>query len=137
MSKEKFDRSKPHVNIGTIGHVDHGKTTLTAAITRVLGKKNPKVQFVAFDQIDKAPEEKARELLSAYEFPGDKIPVIRGSALKALEGDATWEKTVDELMTAVDEYIPTPERDVEKPFLMPVEDIFTIQGRGTVATGRV
>jgi elongation factor Tu len=221
------------VNIGTIGHVDHGKTTLTAAITRVLGKKNPKVQFVAFDQIDKAPEEKARgitiatahveyetekrhyahvdcpghadyvknmitgaaqmdgailvvaatdgpmpqtrehillarqvgvpamvvfmnkadavddpelldlvelevrELLSAYEFPGDKIPVIRGSALKALEGDAQWEKTVEELMAAVDEYIPTPERDIEKPFLMPVEDIFTIQGRGTVATGRV
>jgi len=233
MSKEKFDRSKPHVNIGTIGHVDHGKTTLTAAITRVLGKKNPKVQFVAFDQIDKAPEEKARgitiatahveyetekrhyahvdcpghadyvknmitgaaqmdgailvvaatdgpmpqtrehillarqvgvpamvvfmnkadavddpelldlvelevrELLSAYEFPGDKIPVIRGSALKALEGDATWEKTVEELMASVDDYIPTPERDIEKPFLMPVEDIFTIQGRGTVATGRV
>jgi elongation factor Tu len=233
MSKEKFDRSKPHVNIGTIGHVDHGKTTLTAAITRVLGKNNPKVQFVAFDQIDKAPEERARgitiatahveyetknrhyahvdcpghadyvknmitgaaqmdgailvvaatdgpmpqtrehillarqvgvpaivvfmnkadavddpellelvelevrELLSAYEFPGDQIPVIRGSALKALEGDAQWEKTVEELMEAVDSYIPTPERDIEKPFLMPVEDIFTIQGRGTVATGRI
>ncbi len=233
MSKEKFDRSKPHVNIGTIGHVDHGKTTLTAAITKVLAKHNPKVQFVAFDQIDKAPEEKARgitiatahveyetanrhyahvdcpghadyvknmitgaaqmdgailvvaatdgpmpqtrehillarqvgvpamvvfmnkadavddpellelvelevrELLSAYEFPGDDIPVIRGSALKALEGDPEWEKTVDELMAAVDSYIPTPERDIEKPFLMPVEDIFTIQGRGTVATGRV
>jgi elongation factor Tu len=233
MSKEKFDRSKPHVNIGTIGHVDHGKTTLTAAITKVLGKKNPKVQFVAFDQIDKAPEEKARgitiatahveyetkarhyahvdcpghadyvknmitgaaqmdgailvvaatdgpmpqtrehillarqvgvpamvvfmnkadavddaellelvelevrELLSAYEFPGDDIPVIKGSALKALEGDPAWEKTVEELMDAVDSYIPTPERDIEKPFLMPVEDIFTIQGRGTVATGRV
>ncbi len=233
MSKEKFDRSKPHVNIGTIGHVDHGKTTLTAAITRVLGKKNPKVQFVAFDQIDKAPEERARgitiatahveyetakrhyahvdcpghadyvknmitgaaqmdgailvvaatdgpmpqtrehillarqvgvpamvvfmnkadavddaellelvelevrELLSAYEFPGDQIPVIKGSALKALEGDPEWEKTVEELMAAVDSYIPTPERDVEKPFLMPVEDIFTIQGRGTVATGRI
>jgi elongation factor Tu len=233
MSKEKFDRSKPHVNIGTIGHVDHGKTTLTAAITKVLGKKNPKVQFVAFDQIDKAPEEKARgitiatahveyetpnrhyahvdcpghadyvknmitgaaqmdgailvvaatdgpmpqtrehillarqvgvpamvvfmnkadavddeellelvelevrELLSAYEFPGDDIPVIRGSALKALEGDEKWEKGVEELMAAVDSYIPTPVRDVEKPFLMPVEDIFTIQGRGTVATGRV
>ncbi len=233
MSKEKFDRSKPHVNIGTIGHVDHGKTTLTAAITKVLGKKNPKVQFVAFDQIDKAPEEKARgitiatahveyetpnrhyahvdcpghadyvknmitgaaqmdgailvvaatdgpmpqtrehillarqvgvpamvvfmnkadavddeellelvelevrELLSAYEFPGDEIPVIRGSALKALEGDEKWEKGVEELMAAVDSYIPTPVRDVEKPFLMPVEDIFTIQGRGTVATGRV
>jgi elongation factor Tu len=233
MSKEKFDRSKPHVNIGTIGHVDHGKTTLTAAITKVLGKNNPKVQFIAFDQIDKAPEEKARgitiatahveyetknrhyahvdcpghadyvknmitgaaqmdgailvvaatdgpmpqtrehillarqvgvpamvvfmnkadavddpellelvelevrELLSAYEFPGDEIPVIKGSALKALEGDPTWEKTVEELMEAVDSYIPTPARDVEKPFLMPVEDIFTIQGRGTVATGRV
>ena len=233
MSKEKFDRSKPHVNIGTIGHVDHGKTTLTAAITKVLGKTNPKVQFIAFDQIDKAPEEKARgitiatahveyetknrhyahvdcpghadyvknmitgaaqmdgailvvaatdgpmpqtrehillarqvgvpamvvfmnkadavddpellelvelevrELLSAYEFPGDEIPVIKGSALKALEGDPTWEKTVEELMDAVDSYIPTPTRDVEKPFLMPVEDIFTIQGRGTVATGRV
>src|SRR4026207_304686 len=233
MSKEKFDRSKPHVNIGTIGHVDHGKTTLTAAITKVLAKHNPKVQFVAFDQIDKAPEEKARgitiatahveyetanrhyahvdcpghadyvknmitgaaqmdgailvvaatdgpmpqtrehillarqvgvpamvvfmnkadavddaellelvelevrELLSAYEFPGDDIPVIKGSALKALEGDPEWEKTIDELMDAVDSYIPTPERDIEKPFLMPVEDIFTIQGRGTVATGRV
>ncbi|HEU4769420.1 MAG TPA: elongation factor Tu [Pyrinomonadaceae bacterium] len=233
MSKEKFDRSKPHVNIGTIGHVDHGKTTLTAAITKVLAKHNPKVQFVAFDQIDKAPEEKARgitiatahveyetanrhyahvdcpghadyvknmitgaaqmdgailvvaatdgpmpqtrehillarqvgvpamvvfmnkadavddpellelvelevrELLSAYEFPGDEIPVVKGSALKALEGDPEWEKTVDELMAAVDSYIPTPERDIEKPFLMPVEDIFTIQGRGTVATGRV
>jgi elongation factor Tu len=233
MSKEKFDRSKPHVNIGTIGHVDHGKTTLTAAITRVLGKKNPKVQFIAFDQIDKAPEERARgitiatahveyetakrhyahvdcpghadyvknmitgaaqmdgailvvaatdgpmpqtrehillarqvgvpamvvfmnkadavddaellelvelevrELLSAYEFPGELIPVIKGSALKALEGDPEWEKTVEELMEAVDNYIPTPERDVEKPFLMPVEDIFTIQGRGTVATGRI
>ena len=233
MSKEKFDRSKPHVNIGTIGHVDHGKTTLTAAITKVLGKNNPKVQFVAFDQIDKAPEEKARgitiatahveyetknrhyahvdcpghadyvknmitgaaqmdgailvvaatdgpmpqtrehillarqvgvpamvvclnkvdavddaellelvelevrELLSAYEFPGDDIPVIKCSALKALEGDPEWEKTVEELMEAVDNYIPTPARDFEKPFLMPVEDIFTIQGRGTVATGRV
>jgi elongation factor Tu len=233
MSKEKFDRSKPHVNIGTIGHVDHGKTTLTAAITKVLAKGNPKVHFVAFDQIDKAPEEKARgitiatahveyetknrhyahvdcpghadyvknmitgaaqmdgailvvaatdgpmpqtrehillarqvgvpamvvfmnkadavddpellelvelevrELLSAYEFPGDDIPVIKGSALKALEGDPVWEKTVEELMEAVDSYIPTPVRDIEKPFLMPVEDIFTIQGRGTVATGRV
>jgi len=233
MSKEKFDRSKPHVNIGTIGHVDHGKTTLTAAITKVLGKTNPKVQFIAFDQIDKAPEEKARgitiatahveyetkarhyahvdcpghadyvknmitgaaqmdgailvvaatdgpmpqtrehillarqvgvpamvvalnkvdavddaellelvelevrELLSAYEFPGDDIPVVKVSALKALEGDEAWEKNILELMDAVDSYIPTPARDVEKPFLMPVEDIFTIQGRGTVATGRV
>jgi len=233
MSKEKFDRSKPHVNIGTIGHVDHGKTTLTAAITKVLAKTNPKVHFVAFDQIDKAPEEKARgitiatahveyetknrhyahvdcpghadyvknmitgaaqmdgailvvaatdgpmpqtrehillarqvgvpamvvclnkvdavedeellelvelevrELLSKYEFPGEEIPIIKVSALKALEGDEAAEKQVLELMEAVDTYIPTPARDIEKPFLMPVEDIFTIQGRGTVATGRV
>ena len=233
MSKEKFDRSKPHVNIGTIGHVDHGKTTLTAAITKVLAKHNPKIAVREFDSIDNAPEEKARgitiatahveyetanrhyahvdcpghadyvknmitgaaqmdgailvvaatdgpmpqtrehillarqvgvpamvvfmnkadavddeellelvelevrELLSAYEFPGDDIPVIKGSALGALNGEEKWEKTVEELMAAVDSYIPTPERDVEKPFLMPVEDIFTIQGRGTVATGRV
>ncbi|HJR06946.1 MAG TPA: elongation factor Tu, partial [Pyrinomonadaceae bacterium] len=233
MSKEKFDRSKPHVNIGTIGHVDHGKTTLTAAITKVLAKHNPKITVRAFDSIDNAPEEKARgitiatahveyetpnrhyahvdcpghadyvknmitgaaqmdgailvvaatdgpmpqtrehillarqvgvpamvvfmnkvdavddeellelvelevrELLSAYEFPGDDIPVIRGSALGALNGEEKWEAKLDELMASVDSYIPTPERDVEKPFLMPVEDIFTIQGRGTVATGRV
>ncbi|MDQ1523063.1 MAG: elongation factor Tu [Pyrinomonadaceae bacterium] len=233
MSKEKFDRSKPHVNIGTIGHVDHGKTTLTAAITKVLAKHNPKITVRAFDSIDNAPEEKARgitiatahveyetanrhyahvdcpghadyvknmitgaaqmdgailvvaatdgpmpqtrehillarqvgvpamvvfmnkvdavddaellelvelevrELLSAYEFPGDDIPVIQGSALGALNGEAQWEAKLDELMAAVDSYIPTPERDVEKPFLMPVEDIFTIQGRGTVATGRI
>jgi elongation factor Tu len=233
MAKEKFDRSKPHVNIGTIGHVDHGKTTLTAAITKVLARHNPKITVRAFDSIDNAPEEKARgitiatahveyetpnrhyahvdcpghadyvknmitgaaqmdgailvvaatdgpmpqtrehillarqvgvpavvvfmnkvdavddaelldlvelevrELLSAYEFPGDDIPVVRGSALGALNGEAQWEATVDELMAAVDSFIPTPARDVEKPFLMPVEDIFTIQGRGTVATGRI
>jgi elongation factor Tu len=233
MAKEKFDRTKPHVNVGTIGHVDHGKTTLTAAITRVLAKNNPKIQFRSFDSIDNAPEEKARgitiatahveyetknrhyahvdcpghadyvknmitgaaqmdgailvvaatdgpmpqtrehillarqvgvpamvvflnkvdavddpelldlvelevrELLSRYEFPGDEIPVIRGSALNALNGDAEGEKQVDELMAAVDNYIPTPARQVDKPFLMPVEDIFSISGRGTVATGRV
>jgi elongation factor Tu len=233
MSKEKFDRSKPHVNIGTIGHVDHGKTTLTAAITKVMSKNNPKLAFRSFDSIDNAPEEKARgitiatshveyetpnrhyahvdcpghadyvknmitgaaqmdgailvvaatdgpmpqtrehillarqvgvpsmvvfmnkvdmvddeellelvdmeirELLSSYEFPGDDTPIIRGSALKALEGDPKWEPTVEELMAAVDSFIPTPARDTEKPFLMPVEDIFTIQGRGTVATGRI
>ena len=233
MSKEKFDRSKPHVNIGTIGHVDHGKTTLTAAITKVLAKHNPKITVRDFGSIDNAPEEKARgitiatshveyetanrhyahvdcpghadyvknmitgaaqmdgailvvaatdgpmpqtrehillgrqvgipamvvfmnkvdmvddeellelvelevrELLSSYEFPGDDIPVIKGSALRALEGDAKWEATVDELMSAVDNYIPTPDRAVDQPFLMPVEDIFTIQGRGTVATGRI
>jgi len=233
MAKEKFDRTKPHVNVGTIGHVDHGKTTLTAAITKVLAKNNPKIQFRSFDSIDNAPEEKARgitiatahveyetknrhyahvdcpghadyvknmitgaaqmdgailvvaatdgpmpqtrehillarqvgvpamvvflnkvdavddpelldlvelevrDLLSRYEFPGDEIPVIRGSALNALNGDAEGEKQVDELMAAVDNYIPTPARQVDKPFLMPVEDIFSISGRGTVATGRV
>src|SRR5213075_1536949 len=232
MSKEKFDRSKPHVNVGTIGHVDHGKTTLTAAITKVLAKTG-KAKFVAYDQIDKAPEERARgitiatahveyetanrhyahvdcpghadyiknmitgaaqmdgailvvaatdgpmpqtrehillarqvgvpamvvfmnkvdavddpelldlvelevrELLSIYQFPGEEIPIIRGSALGALNGEANWEKTVDELMAAVDSYIPQPAREVDKPFLMPVEDIFSISGRGTVATGRI
>jgi elongation factor Tu len=233
MAKEKFDRTKPHVNVGTIGHVDHGKTTLTAAITKVLAKHNPKIQFRSFDSIDNAPEEKARgitiatahveyetpnrhyahvdcpghadyvknmitgaaqmdgailvvaatdgpmpqtrehillarqvgvpamvvflnkvdavddpelldlvelevrELLSRYEFPGDEIPVIRGSALNALNGDPGWEPKIDELMAAVDSYIPTPAREIDKPFLMPVEDIFSISGRGTVATGRV
>jgi elongation factor Tu len=233
MSKEKFDRSKPHVNIGTIGHVDHGKTTLTAAITKVMSKHNPKMAFRSFDSIDNAPEEKARgitiatahveyetanrhyahvdcpghadyvknmitgaaqmdgailvvaatdgpmpqtrehillgrqvgiptmvvfmnkadavddaellelvemeirELLSSYEYPGDEIPVIQGSALKALEDDPAWTPKIDELMEAVDTYIPTPARETDKPFLMPVEDIFTIQGRGTVATGRI
>lgn len=233
MAKEKFDRSKPHVNVGTIGHVDHGKTTLTAAITKTLAKHNPKIQFRSFDSIDNAPEEKARgitiatahveyetpnrhyahvdcpghadyvknmitgaaqmdgailvvaatdgpmpqtrehillarqvgvpamvvflnkvdavddaelldlvelevrELLSKYEFPGDEIPIIRGSALNALNGEGDWEKCIDELMAAVDSYIPTPARAIDQPFLMPVEDIFTIQGRGTVATGRV
>jgi elongation factor Tu len=233
MAKEKFDRSKPHVNIGTIGHVDHGKTTLTAAITQTLGKNNPKISVRSFDSIDNAPEEKARgitiatahveyetkarhyahvdcpghadyiknmitgaaqmdgailvvaatdgpmpqtrehillarqvgvpsivvfmnkvdmvddaelldlvelevrELLSSYNFPGDEIPVVRGSALGALNQDPKWEATVVELMDAVDSYIPTPEREVDKPFLMPVEDIFSISGRGTVATGRI
>src|SRR5579871_3511160 len=233
MAKEKFDRSKPHMNIGTIGHIDHGKTTLTAAITKVLSKENPKVQFRAFDTIDNAPEEKARgitiaiahveyetanrhyahidcpghadyvknmitgaaqmdgailvvaatdgpmpqtrehillarqvgvpyicvflnkcdavddpellelvelevrELLKSYQFPGDEVPVVRGSALKALEGDEKWEKTILELMEAVDKYVPLPQRDVDKPFLMPIEDIFSISGRGTVVTGRI
>ena len=233
MAKQKFERSKPHVNIGTIGHVDHGKTTLTAAITYVLAKKGLS-QEMSFDQIDKAPEEKARgitistshveyetenrhyahvdcpghadyvknmitgaaqmdgailvvsaadgpmpqtrehillarqvgvpnivvflnkvdmvddeellelvelevrELLSEYEFPGDDIPVIRGSALKALEdAESEWADKIMELMAAVDEYIPRPERAVDKPFLMPIEDVFTITGRGTVVTGRV
>src|SRR4028119_1301048 len=237
MSKEKFDRSKPHVNIGTIGHVDHGKTTLTAAITKVLAKHNPKVKFRSFDSIDNAPEEKARgitiavahveyetanrhyahvdcpghadyiknmitgaaqmdgailvvsapdgpmpqtrehillarqvevpsmvvflnkvdmlddeellelvelevrELLSAYEFPGDEIPVVRGSALAALEESSTDPTSaayapILELMQAVDDYIPTPERAIDRPFLMPIEDVFGIKGRGTVGAGR-
>jgi elongation factor Tu len=233
MAKEKFDRSKPHVNIGTIGHIDHGKTTLTAAITKVLSKHDPKVQFRSFDSIDNAPEERergitiavahveystanrhyahvdcpghadyiknmitgaaqmdgailvvaatdgpmpqtrehillarqvgvpyvvvfmnkvdmvedpelldlveleVRELLKSYQFPGDDIPVVRGSALGALNGDAKWEKSVDDLMAAVDSYIPLPKREIDKPFLMPIEDIFSISGRGTVVTGRI
>ena len=232
MAKEKFDRSKPHVNIGTIGHVDHGKTTLTAAITTVLAKKGF-AQAQDYGAIDKAPEERergitintshveyetetrhyahvdcpghadyvknmitgaaqmdgailvvsaadgpmpqtrehillsrqvgvpyivvflnkvdmvddeellelvemeVRDLLSEYDFPGDDTPVVSGSALRALEGDASYEEKILELMAAVDEYIPTPERDVDKPFMMPVEDVFSITGRGTVATGRV
>jgi elongation factor Tu len=233
MAKKKFERTKPHLNIGTMGHIDHGKTTLTAAITKVLHERNPDVPFTPFDQIDKAPEEKqrgitisiahveyetdhrhyahvdmpghadyiknmitgaaqidgailvvsapdgpmpqtrehvllarqvgvpyivvalnkvdmvddeellelveleVRELLTQYEFPGDDTPIIRLSALKALEGDAAAEAQVLELMEAVDSYIPEPERVIDKPFLMPVEDVFTITGRGTVATGRV
>jgi elongation factor Tu len=233
MAKEKFDRSKPHVNIGTIGHIDHGKTTLTSAITMVLHKKDPKIVVRSFDSIDNAPEEKERgitiatahveystgkrhyahvdcpghadyiknmitgaaqmdgailvvsaadgpmpqtrehillarqvgvpcivvalnkvdmvddpelldlvelemrELLTFYEFPGDDIPIVRVSALKAMQNDAEAENQIIALMDAVDNYVPIPERQIEKPFLMPVEDIFTISGRGTVATGRV
>ena len=234
MSKEKFERNKPHVNVGTIGHVDHGKTSLTAAITKVLAAKG-KAQFMAYDQIDKAPEERergitiatahveyesdkrhyahvdcpghadyvknmitgaaqmdgailvvsaadgpmpqtrehillarqvgvphivvfmnkcdmvddkellelveleVRELLSKYKFPGDKVPIIKGSALKALEGDTgeLGEQAIMNLIAAVDEYIPVPERPTDKPFLMPVEDVFSISGRGTVVTGRI
>ncbi len=233
MGKAKYERTKPHVNVGTIGHIDHGKTTLTAAITYVLSKRGG-AMATAYDQIDKAPEEKergitistshveyetekrhyahvdcpghadyvknmitgaaqmdgaiivvsaadgpmpqtrehillarqvnvpyivvflnkcdmvddeelielvemeVRDLLNEYNFPGDEVPVIRGSALKALEDpDSEWADAIIELMDAVDEYIPTPERDVDKPFLMPVEDVFSITGRGTVATGRV
>jgi elongation factor Tu len=234
MAKQKFERTKPHLNIGTIGHIDHGKTTLTAAITKVLAEQNPGANsFTAFDQIDKAPEERqrgitisiahveyqtanrhyahvdcpghadyiknmitgaaqmdgailvvaatdgpmpqtrehvllarqvgvpsivvalnkadmvddeeilelveleVRELLSEYEFPGDDIPVVRVSALKALEGDPEWTPKILELMQAVDDAIPEPPREIDKPFLMPIEDVFTITGRGTVVTGRV
>ncbi|MCU1486155.1 MAG: tuf [Actinomycetia bacterium] len=232
MAKEKFERNKPHINVGTMGHIDHGKTTLTAAITKVLTEKHGGKAY-AFDEIDKAPEEKARgitisishveyetdarhyahvdmpghadyiknmitgaaqvdgailvvaatdgpmaqtrehvllarqvgvpsivvalnkadmvddeelldlvelevrELLSEYEFPGDDTPVVRVSALKALEGDAEWTPKIFELMDAVDSFIPMPERDLDKPFLMPIEDVFTITGRGTVVTGKV
>jgi elongation factor Tu len=234
MAKQKFERTKPHVNIGTMGHIDHGKTTLTAAITKTLADRYPQWNsFTAFDQIDKAPEEKqrgitisiahveyetekrhyahvdmpghadyiknmitgaaqvdgailvvsaadgpmpqtrehvllarqvgvpyivvalnktdmvddeelldlveleVRELLTEYEFPGDDVPVMRVSALKALEGDTAWQDKIIELMNAVDEYIPEPERDLDKPFLMPIEDVFSITGRGTVVTGKV
>ena len=234
MAKEKFDRSKPHVNIGTIGHIDHGKTTLTAAITHVLAKHDPKNTVRSFDSIDNAPEERergitiatahveyttanrhyahvdcpghadyiknmitgaaqmdgailvvaatdgpmpqtrehillarqvgvpslvvflnkvdmvddeelldlveleVRELLSSFEYPGDDLPVLRGSALRALEGsDAAAAAGIDALMAAVDDYVPLPARDVDKPFLMPIEDVFSISGRGTVVTGRV
>jgi len=233
MAKEKFERTKPHLNIGTMGHIDHGKTTLTAAITKVLAEANPNVQVMAFDQIDKAPEEKqrgitiniahveyetahrhyahvdmpghadyiknmitgaaqvdgailvvaatdgpmpqtrehvllarqvgvpsivvflnkvdmvddeelldlveleVRDLLTEYEFPGDEVPVIRGSALKALDGDVAASDQIMELMDAVDSYVPEPDRDTDKPFLMSIEDVFSITGRGTVVTGRV
>ena len=233
MSKEKFERTKPHINIGTIGHVDHGKTTLTSAITMSLSKANPKIQVRSFDSIDNAPEERergltiavahieyetekrhyahidcpghadyvknmitgaaqmdgailvvsaadgpmpqtrehillarqvdvpamvvflnkvdmvddkelldlveleVRELLSQYNFPGDEIPIIRGSALKAMQGDEEAQKDVLKLMESVDDYIPLPPRDIDKDFLMPIEDIFSISGRGTVVTGRV
>jgi elongation factor Tu len=233
MAKEKFERTKPHLNVGTMGHIDHGKTTLTAAITKVLAEANPNVQVMAFDQIDKAPEEKqrgitinishveyetgnrhyahvdmpghadyiknmitgaaqvdgailvvaatdgpmpqtrehvllarqvgvpaivvalnkvdmvddeellelveleVRELLNEYEFPGDDTPIVRVSALKALEGDADAGAGVLGLMEAVDSFVPEPERDLDKPFLMPIEDVFTITGRGTVVTGKV
>jgi len=233
MAKEKFERTKPHVNVGTIGHIDHGKTTLTAAITKVLSKRNPRVKYRSFESIDNAPEERARgitiaiahveyetdkrhyahvdcpghadyiknmitgaaqmdgailvvaatdgpmpqtrehillarqvgvpyivvalnkvdavddpelldlvelevrELLKKYDFPGDEVPVVRVSALGALNDEEKWEKGILELLDAIDNYIPLPKREMDKPFLMPIEDIFSIQGRGTVVTGRI
>ncbi|WP_300411100.1 GTP-binding protein [Lagierella sp.] len=161
MGKSKFERTKPHVNIGTIGHVDHGKTTLTAAITYVLNKRFGSGEFVDYANIDKAPEERergitistshveyeelielvemeVRDLLNEYEYDGDNTPIVVGSALKALEDpDGEWGDKIVKLMEEVDEYIPEPERDTDQPFLMPVEDIFSITGRGTVATGRI
>src|SRR2546425_12674767 len=233
MAKQMFERSKPHLNVGTMGPIDHGKTTLTAAITKILAEKNPNVAFTPFEAIDKAPEEKARgitiniahveyetpnrhyahvdmpghadyiknmitgaaqidgailvvaatdgpmpqtrehvllarqvgvpsivvalnkadavddeelldlvelevrELLNEYEFPGDDTPVVRVSALKALEGDPEWAGHINELMEAVDSFVPEPDRDVDKPFLMSIEDVFSITGRGTVVTGRI
>src|SRR5947207_2633460 len=134
MSKEKFDRNKPHVNVGTIGHIDHGKTTLTACITKVFLNKCDAVED---PELLDLVELEVRDLLKSYKFPGDEIPVIRGSALKAMDDDPTWVKKIDELMDAVDAYIPVPERAIDKPFLMPIEDIFSISGRGTVITGRI
>src|SRR5947207_1328600 len=147
MAKGKFQRTKPHVNVGTIGHVDHGKTTLTAAMTLVLSKKYGG-DVRSYDQIDNAPDDKellelvemeVRELLSKYQFPGEKTPIVIGSAKMALEGDKgeLGEGSIFKLAEALDSYIPQPERLIHGPFLMPVEDVFSISGRGTVVTGRV
>src|SRR3989442_1220755 len=134
MAKEKYERTKPHVNVGTIGHIDHGKTTLTACITKVLSNKCDAVED---PELLDLVELEVRDLLKSYGFPGDEIPVIRGSGLKGMEDDPAWVKKIDELMAAVDNYIPIPQRAIDKPFLMPIEDIFSISGRGTVVTGRI
>src|SRR6266513_388434 len=156
MAKAKFERTKPHVNVGTIGHVDHGKTTLTAALTKVAADKGL-ATYVTYDQVAKASESQGRRdatkiltiATSHVEYatanrhyahvdcPGGAVPVIRGSALKAIAGDKAWVSKVDDLLAALDKSIPVPKREVEKPFLMPVEDVFSITGRGTVATGRI
>src|SRR2546421_102181 len=149
MAKEKFNRNKPHVNIGTIGHVDHGKTTLTAAITTVLAEKGF-AEIRSFDSIDNAPEEKERGITintAHVEYQTEArhyahvdcpaTPIVRGSALGGLNKDPKWVPAIMELMNAVDTFIPVPPREVDKPFLMPVEDVFSITGRGTVATGRI
>src|SRR6266550_4487350 len=156
MAKAKFERTKPHVNVGTIGHVDHGKTTLTAALTKVAAEKGL-ATYVTYDQVAKASESQGRRdatkiltiATSHVEYsseqrhyahvdcPGDDVPMIRGSALKAIEGDKQWVPKVWDLLTALDKSIPVPKREVDKPFLMPVEDVFSITGRGTVATGRI
>src|SRR5439155_229702 len=132
MGKAKFERKKPHVNVGTIGHIDHGKTTLTAAIVVFMNK----VDAVEDKELLDLVELEVRELLTKYEFPGDDIPIIKGSALKALEGDPgeLGGVAIQALMDAIDNYIPEPKREIEKAFLMPVEDVFSISGRGTVAT---
>src|SRR5205823_6057129 len=141
MAKQKFERTKPHLNVGTIGHIDHGKTTLTAAISKVLAEQAVsalnKADMVDAPELLELVEMEVRELLSNYEFPGDEIPVVQVSALKALEGDPEWTPKILELMEQVDSYIPEPTRDTDKPFLMPIEDVFTITGRGTVVTGRI
>src|SRR5947209_7269271 len=156
MAKAKFERTKPHVNVGTIGHVDHGKTTLTAALTKVAADQGL-ATYVTYDQVAKASESQGRRdatkiltiATSHVEYatanrhyahvdcPGHAVPVIRGSALKAIAGDKAWVGKVEELLAALDKSIPVPKREVEKPFLMPVEDVFSITGRGTVATGRI
>jgi len=138
MAKEKFERTKPHVNVGTIGHVDHGKTTLTAAVPYIVVYMN-KADMVDDEELVELVEMEIRELLTEYEFPGDDTPVIFGSALKALEGDTSdiGVPSIMKLVEALDTYIPTPERDTDKTFLMPIEDVFSISGRGTVVTGRI